>query len=429
MPTAVGPNTKGEENLVFGYDLGDSKNSYPGIPAVNCARVPTTSGQGNSKGNWTVTEITDGSIIPPRSGARVFKFVAGTTSNLYRQANYYAGGGFTANNPQNPLILGQTSPSNFTTVSEANKYRWGFWVRGVESNNADWGFSIDIGDRGGASYTVGNKTEWYFISCVNDLGINSTTYPYDFFDIFTSNQGLTMYVADMGIMRSPGTVSSLPIMQAYPQWVDYQQERPYTAGLKDLTGNSTIDLTNVSFDSNAQITFDGSSDHITGVLPISGGGAPHTIEMVLSPDINQGSFGSRKDPFTIGNATTHQYSALDINPSFMNWYFYSKDTTFTNSPLLTAGNYYHFVLSYAGGYSNNTNKRVWINGVEQTLSSGVNEVSLLPDNPQFSVGRDRGRNTAYFPGEVPIFKVYDRALTEKEALANFNAIKGRFNIL
>jgi len=86
------------------------------------------------------------------------------------------------------------------------------------------------------------------------------------------------------------------------------------------------------------------------------------------------------------------------------------------------------VLSYAGGFSNNTNKRVWINGIEQTLSSGFNEVSLLPDNPQFSVGRDVGRNTAYFPGDIPIFRVYNRALTEKEALDNFNAIRRRFNI-
>lgn len=201
-----------------------------------------------------------------------------------------------------------------------------------------------------------------------------------------------------------------------------------SGSLTDLAGNVELDVTNAGFDNTGYLTFDGSNDHITGVLPISGGGEPHTIEMVLSPDINQSSFGSRRDPFTIGNAAVHQYSSLDINTSYMNWYFYGKDTTFTNNPTLVAGQYYHFVLSYAGGFSNNTNKRVWINGIEQTLSSGFNEVSLLPDNPQFSVGRDVGRNTAYFPGDIPIFRVYNRALTEKEALDNFNAIRRRFNI-
>ena len=428
MPSHSGPNTKGEENLVFGYDLEDSANSFPGIPAVNCAKAPNTSGQGVGSGSWSVTEVTDGSILPPRKGARVFKFVAGSTSNLYRQSSYYYGGGFSNNNPQNTLILGRTSPSNFTTVSESNKYRWGFWVRGVSTNSTGWAISIDIGDRGGASYAIGNNTDWYFINCTNNLGINSTTHPYDFFDLYTANQGLTMYVVDMGIMRSPGTVDSLPIMQAYPQWVDYGQERSYTEGLLDHTGNSTIDLTNVSFDSDAQISFDGTDDHITGTLPIQGNGAAHTIEIVMSLDVNQNAVGSRRDPFTIGNAVTHQYSSLDINSGYMNWYFYSRDTVFTNSPLMVAGQYYHMILSYAGGASNNINKRVWFNGVEQTLSAGSSEISQLPDNPQFSIGRDRGRNTAYFPGQVPLFKVYNRALTEEEALANFNAIKGRFNI-
>jgi hypothetical protein len=32
MPTSVGPNTYGEENLVFGFDTGDTVNSYKGQP-------------------------------------------------------------------------------------------------------------------------------------------------------------------------------------------------------------------------------------------------------------------------------------------------------------------------------------------------------------------------------------------------------------
>ena len=150
--------------------------------------------------------------------------------------------------------------------------------------------------------------------------------------------------------------------------------------------------------------------------------------MVFSCNVNQGSIGGRKDPFSIGNSSTHQYSALDVNSGNMNWYFYSKDTTFTNSPLMVANQFYHIVLSYAGGYSNNTNKKVWINGIQQTLSAGVNETPLLPNNPNFSVGRDRGRNTAYWPGEIPVWKVYQRAFTEDEVKENFNAYKNRFNI-
>ena len=95
---------------------------------------------------------------------------------------------------------------------------------------------------------------------------------------------------------------------------------------------------------------------------------------------------------------------------------------------MVAGKYYHMVFSYAGGASNNTNKKVWMNNIQQTLSSGSSETPLLPDNPSFSVGRDRGRNTAYWPGDIPVFKVYDRALSATEVKQNYNAYKNRFDI-
>ena len=151
MPSHAGPNTLGESNLVFAYDTGDVKNSYPGIPAVNCAQVPS------SGYNWTVTEITDGSITPPRKGARVFKFECTNASNLHRQGGYYNGGGFGGSNPT-PLILGRTSPSNYTTVG-TGKYRFGMWVRGAASNSTA-GWYIDIGDANGAGLSVNNNTEW-----------------------------------------------------------------------------------------------------------------------------------------------------------------------------------------------------------------------------------------------------------------------------
>ncbi len=204
--------------------------------------------------------------------------------------------------------------------------------------------------------------------------------------------------------------------------------RSTTQSLIDLTKTTNIDVSNVSFDSTGQPEFDGTDDHITGTLPMNGLGAPHTIEMVFSSNVNQASIGGRKDPFTIGNSTTHQYSALDVNTGYMNWYFYSRDTTFTNSPLMVANKFYHIVLSYAGGSSNNTNKKVWFNGVQQTLSAGSSETPLLPDNPSFSVGRDRGRNTAYWPGEIPVWKVYQRAFTQEEAQQNYNVYKNRFGI-
>jgi hypothetical protein len=408
MPSSVGPNTFGEENLVFGYDLGDNKNSFPGIPAVNCATVPA------SASNWTVTEVTDGSISPPRKGARVFKFVCNNTSNLHRQGGYYSGGGFGGSNP-NPLILGKTSPSNFTTVG-TGKYRFGMWVRGAASNSTAW-WTIDIGDRNASNITVNNNTDWQFVSTTDAAGIASTSYPYDFFDINGTN-GQTYYVADYGIFRSPGTVDSLPALQAYPQWVDYQQERSYTAGLKDITGNSTIDLTNVSFDSNAQITFDGTDDEInTGITTQL---TDFSCEVVFKNNNSQ-AWGRLVDKSYTDGFFISAYFATSgigyvgagiIEPSPPHGQALQYDTS----------KYNYFVVTRSG-----TTHTIYLNGSTNYSSKTGSSTSL--SNVEMAIGAWYGSTaTQRYTGEIPVVKLYNRALTADEVQRNFNAIKGRFNI-
>ena len=422
MPTSVGPNTFGEENLVFGYDLGDNRNSFPGIPAVNCATVPA------SAYNWTVTEVTDGSIPPPRKGARVFKFVSTPDAyNLHRQGGYYNGGGFAGSNPY-PLILGRTSPSNFTTVG-TGKYRFGMWVRGAASNgSATW--TIDIGDLNGASIIVGNNTNWQFVSTTDAGGINSTSHPYDFFDI-NATAGQTYYVADYGIFRSPGTVDNLPALQAPPQWVDFQQERSYTAGLIDITGNSTIDLSNVSFDSDAQMTFDGTDDYIdlgdnslfdfdNGIMTVeaivtfpsswtAGSQYPNIISKGASAGWDTDGwalFGFRDWP-----SSGQKSWGLGIRNGATNRIVYIDNRA--------TDKYLHIVATLDGSTMRLYENGVQVNTNTQTINPASNSTSVR-------IARDPSSN--YFPGEVPYTRVYNRALTASEIKSNYNAIKGRFNI-
>ena len=66
MPTHVGPNTFGEDNLVFGYDLGDVSNSYKGEPTVNLVTNAATF----NGGTWyTYDNGNDGTLTNfPASG-------------------------------------------------------------------------------------------------------------------------------------------------------------------------------------------------------------------------------------------------------------------------------------------------------------------------------------------------------------------------
>ena len=389
MATIGGPNTV-KDNLVFGYDTGygvaDNSTAtrfYPGEVTINQADT-------DAKRNWgTHNGAASSTTTAPEKGPGWKKL---TITNIYG-TNYRLA--------QFPYLSQADGTSRTYSVE--------FDVTGLTGYflfvDGSVGYSqTSISGRGRYSFTTGNVS---------------------------GNKNLAIFLG------KSGTHSSINDVIYYKE---YQvEEKPHaslftdstrsdTASLIDLKRTTNIDVSNISFDSTGQPSFDETDDHITGTLPLNGLGQPHTVEMVFSCNVNQGSIGGRKDPFSIGNSSTHQYSALDVNSGNMNWYFYSKDTTFTNSPLMVANQFYHIVLSYAGGYSNNTNKKVWINGIQQTLSAGVNETPLLPNNPNFSVGRDRGRNTAYWPGEIPVWKVYQRAFTEDEVKENFNAYKNRFNI-
>ena len=425
MGVAGGPKVE-NDGLVFGYDTGygisnkfNSTRFYPGIPAVNCAPgvAPTT---GVSDGNWTTTEITDGSITPPRKGARVFKLVAGTTSNLYRQGNYYSGGGFTANNPLNTLILGRTSPSDFTTVG-TGKYRYGFWVRG-DASNANGSISMDIGDRNSQTYAVNNNTDWYFISTDDSLGINSTTYPYDFFDIFTGTQGLIIYISDFGIYRSPGSVDSFPALQAFPYFVDYGTERSYSGSLLDLTKTVDIDVSNVSFDSDGLPTFDGTDDYLlislTGVDLDEG----CTIEGVLKRNSTPTAW---RTFFNLKSASANTpFFEFRSNANTQHIYadYYNGTDYVTNAASFTTGTYGHAVATYDGA----GNITMYFNGTLIHTKTGVPSFAI-GTSPRLRVGRAYS-NDRYVDIDTPVVKVYNRALTAQEVQDNFNAYKNRFNL-
>ena len=414
MGIARGPNII-KDNLVFGYDTGygvaDNNTAtifYPGENTVNILPSGPATGTGDFSRQAAHNEsFTYSKITNYRGRADVHKLYINPTGNTadpyadfggqYHKSGGSAVGDVYALSFDFYVAKGNNPPGLSTSYVNGYKSPTNAGAASFSANN-----DVDLGDgwtrrtRIATIITAGN-TWWRF-------GCN------------TNGNETEVYIDNVQIeLKSHAT----PFVDG---------TRSSTQSLIDLKRTTDIDVTNVSFDSTGQPTFDETDDHITGTLPMDGLGAPHTVEMVFSSNVNQGSIGSRKDPFSIGNSSNGQYSALDVNTTYMNWYFYNQDVTFTNNPTMVANKFYHIVLSYAGGASNNTNKKVWINGIQQSLSTGSSLTSALPDNPNFSVGRDRGRNTAYWPGEIPVWKVYQKAFTQEEAQQNYNAYKKRFNI-
>ena len=413
MATEVGANIV-EEDLTFGFDSGygvaDNSTAtrfYPGEPTVNYVSDSPT------QGGWS------GGIDVLDSSQKKFKcHISNFAAN--------PGAGWRAFTWDMNAHSGSdvTISLDFETVGPNGTMAWIMVGQTSTYTNNSSGAGQYMGYSATSERTQKTTTSKERVTWTGTIGSTGTaSQP-------SGHIGFTIWI-NSGISGNQDAyviLSNVQIEKKNHATPFVNGTRSSTASLIDLKRTTNIDVSNISFDSSGQPSFDETDDHITGVLPMDGLGAAHTIEMIFSCSVNQGSIGSRKDPFSIGNSSTHQYSALDVNSGNMNWYFYSRDTTFTNSPLMVANKFYHMVLSYAGGASNNTNKKVWLNGVQQTLSAGSSEIPLLPNNPSFSVGRDRGRNTAYWPGEIPVWRVYQKALTQDEAKQNYNAYKKRFDL-
>ena len=183
--------------------------------------------------------------------------------------------------------------------------------------------------------------------------------------------------------------------------------RSATQGLLDLTNNTTINLSNVSFDSNAQMVFDGTDDYTslgnpTALRDLTSG----TIETVYYRDASSGTY---QMVFTDG------VSDLEITYSGNTLQFYigNSGLSYTHAVI---DQWFNVVGTWGSGF-----KKLYINGAE--VASGTNTGTDTGNRDRYVGGR--GANFP-FNGEIPIAKIYNKALTASEVLQNYNATKGRF---
>jgi hypothetical protein len=198
--------------------------------------------------------------------------------------------------------------------------------------------------------------------------------------------------------------------------------RSNTAGLIDLKRTTSIDVSNVSFDSNAQPTFDNTNDRITmpnsSVFNHTSG---LTIESFVKFDGNAADFIFEK-----GNVNT-QYSLFSHGTDIVFRTFHAGDSSYqTQGPTKSAvgvsnGVWHHIVGSWDG-----STKRIYVDGVEK---NGVSKTGALTTNSNgAAIGSFGGTSSGYyFGGEIAIVKIYDKGLSASEVKQNYNAYKNRFN--
>ena len=369
--------TSSTSNLVFAYDIGDVNNCYLGEPTVNLA---------NTDASRTLQQYADNTVASadaPERGPGWKKVTITARGTNFRTAKF-------------PYITQPTSTIRTYSLEIDFNGTSGYYIRGDGFS----GFSPN-------QYTSGIYTSTFTTtsnSGVLALFLNNNT---------TSVTGINdviyyrYYQVENKLHRTPFTEGT----------------RSATQGLLDLTGNVAIDLNNVSFNSNAQITFDGTDDYINLSPASVPTGNEISVELICAwngslqaNSIIAGGAGGNQDlslhlPWSDGNVY------WDAGRPFNRIYKYANSSEYLGN--------HHWVCTKN---ANTGNMSIFLDG--NLWHSGEGLTSSLPSLDSASIGRyDNGVTRAYYyKGNAFVVKIYNKALVLSEVQNNYQNYKSRFNL-
>ena len=377
-----------DDGLVFLYDVEDIQ-SYKGEPTTNLVGNMTKifnnwNGLTGTSEYYTTSEGNQGVKVVTTSGTGGVQWYTNSTMyNIQASTEYtisatvkYLGG-----TPHPNLLYvrqydgdGQTSESGkFTTANQ--KDLGGGWKR-------IW-----------RTFTTDSTT----------THINLQGYQY--------YSGRTIYIQDLQFeLKSHAT-----------QFAGASTTRSATQGLIDRTGTSTIDISNASFDSNAQMTFDGTDDYINDASFDMGTPTAITLECIIRFNGSLDSADRKVMHYNKGGSTGVFQLRKGSSASRLMYQAHngSQWYTMTDTDAIESDTWAHFMITHSG-----TSAIMYKNGVQSATATMGNLHWTNASN--LLIGYRA--NSEYWKGDIPIMKLYNRALTSAEVLQNFNATKDRFGL-
>jgi hypothetical protein len=395
MPTSAGPNIIGENNTILAYDTGDTVNSYKGEPTTN---LQSNGGLVGISGiSLTYLSVEDGWKKYSMSGT----FTGGT----YPYIMYISSTGFTGGLQYTSKCTIKTNviaKFNYFGTSGINYVNQPMTSGGAASSisNLDGSFTVS---RAGFIYTsTTNQPGYLLTNPINNTTFNSST---DF-----------VWIKDLQVEQNSHATQFI------------NGTRSVTQGLLPIISNTSLDLSNMSYTSNAQITFDGTNDYID-IGNLGTIGNEYSIECIFNSsavvnyrnvfDMNYatyagvtGNVGPRLEQYSDGTFTI-AWSGVTNNNSLV---------VGTTPISISANTNYHVTF-----VQNGLNGSVYLNGVYRNQTS--NTYGYIQTFGDANLGRGfELAGDRYFIGSLPVFKVYNRALISSEVQQNYKQYKSRFNL-
>tara|TARA_B110000977_G_C11015203_1_gene469164 strand:+ start:36 stop:1457 length:1422 start_codon:yes stop_codon:yes gene_type:complete len=203
--------------------------------------------------------------------------------------------------------------------------------------------------------------------------------------------------------------------------------RSSTNSLIDLTKTRDIDVSNVSFDSNGFIEFDGTDDHINLADNPQAGDTAASWEFVVKFHQTHDDDTSTYRQLYIQEASIwvaqyHHKIGIDIHKDNGSWFDGDGGrNTGSQTAVVDANIWYHVVFTFNNGVI-----KGYLNNVLQftTTVSGMTGGIRTGSTPR-RIGR---RSSQPLDGLLPIAKLYDTDLSAAEVKQNFNSYRKRFNL-
>ena len=377
MAGAAGPNTA-ESGLVFAYDLGNTLTSYIGEPTTN---------EANTNYSRTIQFHNQGAygnagyiLDAPERGPDWKKIIVTDRGNNFRIAQF-------------PYISQNYGTTKVYSVEYDFGGTSGYFIYGDGSSG--FGVLQDNGKRVTALFTPPSAGSWS-----EALFLGNNTPASGIYDIIYYRN----YQVEVNSHPTQFTPSS----------------RSATQGLLPLVNNSTIDITNVSFNSNAEMIFDGTND------TISVNSYP-AIELVDNVSVEYVYKRLSTNPILDVIANKYHSTGWELFCTTANTFALAGrngDGTYystSNAAYTMQNNQYYHLVAIKEGLS----WRLYVNGELYSYLT-ANTVGTWSNNGILQIG---GEGNGYYPNmELPILKIYNQVLTAAEVQQNYQALRFRFGI-
>ena len=400
------------DGLVVGYDTHDYSRFYNG-PATTNHLLSLTQSWGNTiRTNGKAVAGTE-EVNIPTIGKRTVKYVEyynnynngndlGCCPNLF---NYHSGGtvplvgnqsytysivykhtgGYTHPNfmyryryKSDATYIGEGglhSTARRTHLGDGWYHAWGSWTTDADANYGRFYSFL---------YNYGTDVERFYVAAIS---------------LVKNNTGDTHLIIPPNLLLEPNTSIST------------------TQSLIDLKKTTNINVSNMSFDSTGQPTFDGTDDYIP-LTSVTLGNGNWSMEFIANAHSTNQSLMSNSSGGPVSNAMGILSNKMHYKNYDGVWRDHNSSTTLNYNQI------YHIVFVNKEGVSASAGTMdMYING-EKDSNSGFNSYTTN-GGPVNAIGRSW---TGYFDGDIHICKRYTTSLSNSEVKQNYNSYKTRFGI-